>query len=178
MGVEVFGLVAGLGFVLSFGYWCTDFLVVQRAMAADSMAAARRTPIMAAFPKMIMPFIVILPGLAAVALAQAGSGYVLPVKGDGYDYDKVLTTLMAQFYPSGMLGVGLTALMASFMSGMAGNVTAFNTVWTYDIYQSYIRKGASDAHYLLVGRLTTIVGTALSIGTAYVAQRYNNIMDL
>src|SRR6202043_1494404 len=95
MGVEVFGLVAGLGFVLSFGYWCTDFLVVQRAMAADSMAAARRTPIMAAFPKMIMPFIVILPGLAAVALAQAGSGYVLPVKGNGYDYDKVLTTLMA-----------------------------------------------------------------------------------
>jgi SSS family solute:Na+ symporter len=178
MGVEVFGLVAGLGFVLSFGYWCTDFLVVQRAMAADSMADARRTPIMAAFPKMIMPFIVILPGLAAVALAQAGSGYVLPVKGNGYDYDKVLTTLMAQFYPSGMLGVGLTALMASFMSGMAGNVTAFNTVFTYDIYESYIRKGAADSHYLKVGRITTLVGTVLSILTAYLAQRYNNIMDL
>jgi solute:Na+ symporter, SSS family len=178
MGVEIFGLVAGLGFVLSFGYWCTDFLVVQRAMAADSMAAARRTPIMAAFPKMIMPFIVILPGLAAVALAQAGSGYVLPVKGNGYDYDKVLTTLMAQFYPSGMLGVGLTALMASFMSGMAGNVTAFNTVFTYDIYEGYIRKGMPDSHYLKVGRITTLVGTALSVLTAYLAQRYNNIMDL
>jgi SSS family solute:Na+ symporter len=178
LGVEVFGLVAGLGFVLSFGYWCTDFLVVQRAMAADSMADARRTPIMAAFPKMIMPFIVILPGLAAVALAQAGSGYVLPVKGNGYDYDKVLTTLMAQFYPSGMLGVGLTALMASFMSGMAGNVTAFNTVFTYDIYEGYIRKGAPDSHYLKVGRITTLVGTVLSVLTAYLAQRYNNIMDL
>jgi SSS family solute:Na+ symporter len=178
MGVEVFGLIAGLGFVLSFGYWCTDFLVVQRAMAADSMADARRTPIMAAFPKMIMPFIVILPGLAAVALAQAGSGYVLPVKGNGYDYDKVLTTLMAQFYPSGMLGVGLTALMASFMSGMAGNVTAFNTVFTYDIYEGYIRKGAPDSHYLKVGRITTLVGTVLSVLTAYLAQRYNNIMDL
>ncbi len=178
MGVEIFGLVAGLGFVLSFGYWCTDFLVVQRAMAADSMADARRTPIMAAFPKMIMPFIVILPGLAAVALAQAGSGYVLPVKGNGYDYDKVLTTLMAQFYPSGMLGLGLTALMASFMSGMAGNVTAFNTVFTYDIYEGYIHKGAPDSHYLKVGRITTLVGTVLSILTAYLAQRYNNIMDL
>jgi SSS family solute:Na+ symporter len=178
MGVEIFGLVAGLGFVLSFGYWCTDFLVVQRAMAADSMAAARRTPLMAAFPKMIMPFIVILPGLAAVALSQMGSGYTLPVKGDGYDYDKVLTTLMAQFYPSGMLGVGLTALMASFMSGMAGNVTAFNTVFTYDIYEGYIRKGAPDSHYLHVGRITTLVGTTLSVLTAYLAQRYNNIMDL
>jgi solute:Na+ symporter, SSS family len=178
MGVEVFGLVAGLGFVLSFGYWCTDFLVVQRAMAADSMAAARRTPLMAAFPKMVMPFIVIVPGLAAVALAHMGSGYVMPMKASGPDYDKVLTTLMAQFYPSGMLGIGLTALMASFMSGMAGNVTAFNTVFTYDIYQSYIRRGAPDRHYLTVGRVTTLVGTGLSILTAYLAQHYNNIMDL
>jgi len=105
-------------------------------------------------------------------------GYALPPKGDSYDYDQALTTLMAQFYPSGMLGVGLTALMASFMSGMAGNVTAFNTVWTYDIYQSYLRKGAPDAHYLMVGRITTIAGTALSVMTAYLAQHYNNIMDL
>ena len=139
MGVEVFGMVAGLGFVLSFGYWCTDFLVVQRAMAANSMSAARRTPVIAAFPKMIMPFIVIVPGIAALALTKMNVGYALPLKGGGYDYDQVLTTLMAQFYPAGMLGVGLTALMASFMSGMAGNVTAFNTVLTYDIYQSYIR---------------------------------------
>ncbi len=103
---------------------------------------------------------------------------MLPVKGDSYDYDQAFTTLMSQFYPSGILGVGLTALMASFMSGMAGNVTAFNTVFTYDIYQSYIRKGAPDAHYLTVGRVTTVVGTALSIATAYLAQHYNNIMDL
>lgn len=178
LGVEVFGLVAGLGFVLSFGYWCTDFLVVQRAMAANSMAGARRTPVLAAFPKMVMPFIVIVPGLAAVALANMSTGYSIPTKGDGLDYDKVLTSLMAQFYPSGMLGVGLTALMASFMSGMAGNVTAFNTVFTYDIYQSYIRKNAPDAHYLTVGRITTLVGTLLSVGAAYLAQRYNNIMDL
>lgn len=178
MGVEWFGMVAGLGFVLSFGYWCTDFLVVQRAMAADSMSAARRTPLIAAFPKMFMPFIVILPGIAALALTRMDVGYSLPPKGDGYDYDQALTTLMAQFYPSGLLGVGLTALMASFMSGMAGNVTAFNTVWTYDIYQSYIRRAAPDSHYLTVGRVTTVIGIALSIATAYLAQRYNNIMDL
>ena len=178
MGVEIFGMAMGLGFVLSFGYWCTDFLVVQRAMAAESMSAARRTPLLAALPKMIIPFIVIVPGIAAVALNNMGVGYVLPMKNGGPDYDQVLTTLMAQFYPAGMLGVGLTGLMASFMSGMAGNVTAFNTVWTYDIYQSYIKPNAPDRHYLTVGRVTTIVGVALSIGTAYLAQHYNNIMDL
>jgi SSS family solute:Na+ symporter len=180
MGVEVFGMVAGLGFVLSFGYWCTNFLVVQRAMAADSMSAARRTPLLGAIPKMFLPFVVILPGIAAVALAQMSAAggahlYDLPVKLSGgvwvKDYDQVLTT-------AGILGVGLTGLMASFMSGMAGNVTAFNTVFTYDIYQSYIRKGAPDRHYLTVGRMTTIVGVALSIGAAYLAQYYNNIMDL
>jgi len=178
MGVEVFGLVMGLGFVLSFGYWCTDFLVVQRAMAANSMTSARNTPLVAAVPKMLIPFIVILPGIAAMALMQMNVGYSLPPKGSGYDYDLTLTTLMASFYPSGLLGVGVTALMASFMSGMAGNVTALNTVWTYDIYQGHIRKGAPDRHYLMVGRLTTVVGTGLSIATAYLAQLYNNIMDL
>lgn len=178
MGVEAFGLVMGLGFVLSFGYWCTDFLVVQRALAARTMNAARNTPLVAAFPKMLIPFIVIVPGIAAMALMQMNVGYSLPPKGAGYNYDLTLTTLMASFYPSGLLGVGLTALMASFMSGMAGNVTALNTVWTYDIYQGHIRKGAPDRHYLLVGRLTTIVGTGLSIATAYLAQLYNNIMDL
>jgi SSS family solute:Na+ symporter len=187
MGVELFGMMAGLGFVLSFGYWCTNFLVVQRAMAADSMSAARRTPLIGAIPKMFLPFVVILPGIAAVALAQiTGPGgvhlYELPLKLSGgvwvKDYDQVLTTLMAKFYPAGILGVGLTGLMASFMSGMAGNVTAFNTVFTYDIYQAYIRKGAPDQHYLKVGRLTTIVGVALSIGAAYLAGYYNNIMDI
>jgi len=178
MGVEAFGLIAGLGFVLSFGYWCTDFLVVQRAMAADSMSAARRTPLIPAFPKMVMPFIVIVPGVAALALSHMALGYSIPAKaGGGLDYDQTLTTLMAQFYPSGMLGVGLTALMASFMSGMAGNVTAFNTVWTYDLYQGHINRHAPDAHYLWVGRVTTVVGVGLSIGTAFLASHFNNIMD-
>jgi len=178
MGVEVFGLVAGLGFVLSFGYWCTDFLVVQRAMAAESMSAARRTPLVGAFPKMFVPFFVIVPGIAAVALSNMGTGYALPVKGNSFDYDQVLTTLMAHFYPSGLLGLGITALMASFMSGMAGNVTAFNTVWTYDIYQGYIRRNAPDSHYLRVGRWATVFGIAASIAAAYLARSYNNLMDL
>ena len=179
MGVDVFSMIAGLGFVLSFGYWCTNYLVIQRAMAADSMSAARRTPVLAAVPKILMPFIVIVPGIAALALAKMGTGYVLPLKPSGvYDYDQVITTLMGKFYPAGMLGIGLTGLMASFMSGMAGNVTAFNTVWTYDIYQSYIRPGAPDRHYLTVGRVTTVVGVLLSIAAAYLATRYNNIMDL
>jgi SSS family solute:Na+ symporter len=126
-----------------------------------------------------MPFIVIVPGIAALALSKMAVGYAMPVKADGgLNYDRALTTLMAQFYPAGMLGFGITGLMASFMSGMAGNVTAFNTVWTYDIYQSHIRRGASDAHYLTVGRVTTVAGVALSIATAYLAQHYNNIMDL
>ncbi len=178
MGIEIFGLVAGLGFVMSFGYWCTDFLVIQRAMAANSMSASRRTPVIAALPKMMMPFIVIVPGIAALALSKMGVGYDLPMKGGGPDYDQVLTTLMGKFYPAGMLGVGLTGLMASFMSGMAGNVTAFNTVFTYDLYQTYIKPGAPDHHYLTVGRITTVVGVLLSIATAYLAQQYNSINDL
>ncbi len=179
MGVEIVGLVMGLGFVLSFGYWCTNYLVVQRALAAENMSSARRTPLVAAFPKLFIPFIVIAPGLAAAALASAGFAGVIPQKSTGGpDYDMVLTSLMTSFYPSGLLGVGVTALMASFMSGMAGNVTALNTVWTYDIYQAHIRKNAPDSHYLWVGRATTIIGTALSILCAYVATLYNNIMDL
>jgi solute:Na+ symporter, SSS family len=209
LGVDAFGLVMGLGFVLSFGYWCTDFLIVQRAMAAESMLAARRTPLIAASIKMFFPFLVILPGLIALALtsapakpapgvhsqispvATAGAG-VIPVKIDSntgkpmldahgqpvLDYDLATPNLLLRDFPTGLLGLGLTALLASFMSGMAGNVTAFNTVWTYDIYQAYIRRRASDAHYLHVGRLATAVGIALSIGAAYLAARFNNIMDL
>jgi SSS family solute:Na+ symporter len=180
MGVEWFGMAMGLGFVLSFGYWCTDFLVVQRAMAADSMSAARRTPLIAAVPKMLFPFLVILPGMIAIGLTYQtgdGSGFQLPRKGDSYDYDMAIPMMLAHYFPSGLLGLGLTALMASFMSGMAGNVTAFNTVFTYDIYQSYVRRDGSDAHYLWVGRVTTVVGIVLSVATAYLATRFNNIMD-
>jgi len=180
MGVEVIGLIMGLGFVLSFGYWCTNYLVVQRAMAARSMTDARNTPIVGSFPKMLIPFVVILPGIAAAALATMGPGtYSIPVKAatGGPDYDMVLFSLIQKFYSPGMLGVGLTALVASFMSGMAGNVSAFNTVWTYDIYQSYIRKDAPDSHYLWVGRMATIFGVVFSIGAAFLATKFNNMMD-
>jgi len=181
MGVEWFGLAMGLGFVLSFGYWCTDFLVVQRAMAAKSMSAARRTPLIAAVPKMLFPFLVILPGMIAIALTYktGGSGFALPKKADGtFEYNMAIPLMLGHYFPSGMLGVGLTALMASFMSGMAGNVTAFNTVWTYDIYQSYIRRGASDQHYLWMGRMATVFGIIISVAAAYVTTRFNNIMDM
>ncbi|HWR37372.1 MAG TPA: sodium:solute symporter family protein [Clostridia bacterium] len=208
LGVEVFGLMMGLGFVLSFGYWCTDFLVVQRAMAADSMSAARRTPLIAAIPKMVFPVLVILPGMIAIALpnpstqtvnASTGQVQVLNQEGKGLipakvdertgapmldaqgkpilDYDLAIPNMLLHYFPTGLLGLGLTALLASFMSGMAGNVTAFNTVWTYDIYQSYINKKATDEHYLWMGRMATIFGIALSIAAAYAATRFNNIMD-
>ena len=207
LGVEWFGMAMGLGFVLSFGYWCTDFLVVQRAMAADSMTSARRTPLIAAIPKMFFPFLVIMPGLIAIApnstrLMQPSAGTaqvsqqqnptLIPYKlmPDGQvkineqthqpelDYDLVIPTLLLHYFPPGMLGLGLTALLASFMSGMAGNVTAFNTVWTYDIYQAYINKKASDEHYLWMGRMATVFGIAFSMGAAYMATAFNNIMDL
>src|SRR5579885_662515 len=218
LGVDWFGLVFGLGFVLSFGYWCTDFLVVQRAMAADSMSSARRTPLIAAIPKMLFPALVILPGLIAMGLtAQAiaprhapgsapavtsvamhGGNAAAPspdalippkLNENGQpkidqsgrvvlDYDLAIPNMLLHYFPTGILGLGLTALLASFMSGMAGNVTAFNTVWTYDIYESYIRPGAGDAHYLKMGRIATIFGIALSLVAAYAATRFNNIMDL
>jgi SSS family solute:Na+ symporter len=208
LGVEWFGLAMGLGFVLSFGYWCTDFLVVQRAMAANSMSAARRTPLIAAFPKMFFPLLVILPGLIAIALPTQGSPTAAGVHGSAVagsqgqglippkidsdtggpkldkqgnvqlDYDLAIPNMLLHYFPTGLLGLGLTALLASFMSGMAGNVTAFNTVWTYDIYQSYINKKASDQHYLWMGRMATIFGIALSIAAAYMANSFNNIMDM
>jgi SSS family solute:Na+ symporter len=207
MGVDAMGLVMGLGFVLSFAYWCTNFLVIQRAMAANSMSAARRTPLIAALPKMVFPFLVILPGLIAIALPalpiagpsgangaviQQGAGRgLIPAKTDQatgavlldkngkpvLDYDLAIPNMLLHYFPTGLLGLGITALLASFMSGMAGNVTAFNTVWTYDIYQSYIRKKARDEHYLWMGRMATIFGILLSIVVAYTATRFNNIMD-
>jgi len=247
MGIDLFAMVFGLGFVLSFGYWCTNFLVVQRAMAARNMGAARRTPLIAAVPKMLFPILVILPGMIAVGLASKNQdGYRLPPRAvsvsaydkalplvkdatakeispaaatkaiseaiglrlneekiaallkdnaakplaDGAikagiqgavmenDYDNVILSLVKKYCPPGLLGLALTALLASFMSGMAGNVTAFNTVWTYDLYQAYIAPNKSDAHYMTMGRIITVVGILLSIACAYVASNYNNAMDI
>ncbi len=179
MGVDGFGLIFGLGFVLAFGYWCTDFLVVQRAMISRNLNEARRTPIIAAVPKILMPIIVIVPGVIILALQKQFTGFDLPLNDDGQpNYNMVLPTLLKELYPSGILGVGITALIASFMSGMAGNVTAFNTVWTFDIYQSHIKRNASDKHYLNVGKATTVVGILISVATAYVAKQFGNIMDL
>jgi len=248
MGVDVFAMVFGLGFVLSFGYWCTNFLVVQRAMAARNMTAARRTPLIAAVPKMILPILVILPGMLAAALAtmppsatMSDKKYELPHKqvevtgkvlaaiGDAgkletkagvelvskavgakldeakavaliadapalektgklkeqlqgavieNDYNNVILSLVTRYCPPGLLGLALTALLASFMSGMAGNVTAFNTVWTYDLYQAYIAPNRSDAHYMWMGRVVTVVGILLSIACAYFAKNYDNAMDV
>ena len=187
IGIEWFGMVMGLGFVLSFGYWCTDFLVVQRAMAADSMTAARRTPLIAAVPKMFFPFLVIVPGMIALAMGDniipakltAAGTPLLDTNGNVVlDYDLATPMMLVKLFPTGMLGLGLTALIASFMSGMAGNVTAFNTVWTYDIYQAHIRKQGTDAHYLWMGRAATVGGIALSVAAAYVAGAFNNIMEL
>jgi solute:Na+ symporter, SSS family len=181
MGVEWFGMSMGLGFVLSFGYWCTDFLTIQRAMSSESMSAARRAPLIAAFPKMLFPFLVILPGMLAIVLHQrgAGGGFTLPAKADGtLNYDLTVPLMLSHYFPQGMLGVGITALIASFMAGMAGNVTAFNTVFTCDIYQAYLRRNAPDAHYLWVGRVATIAGIAAAVAAAYLATRFNNIMDM
>ncbi|MFI5337254.1 MAG: sodium:solute symporter family protein [Opitutales bacterium] len=245
MGVDWFSMVFGLGFVLSFGYWCTNFLVVQRAMAARNMTAARNTPLVAAVPKMLFPALVIIPGMIAVALMSVPSkGYRIPapilnesayaraekiiassaalpadhvlmqvsaatgrkmdadkvaalVKEEAaaplapavfrdrlwnavaeYDYDGVILSLVKRYCPPGLLGLALTALLASFMSGMAGNVTAFNTVWTYDLYQAYLAPNRSDEHYMWMGRVVTVVGIVLSICCAYFAAMYNNAMDI
>src|SRR5690348_1471569 len=243
MGVDLFAMVFGLGFVLSFGYWCTNFLVVQRAMAAKNMGAARRTPLIAAVPKMLFPLLVIVPGMIAVALtSMPGKSYRIPppivsaeayAKGVGavkasaagdpsaavkavtetlgkkmnaekvaalvqqapqlsdvqikqglynsiaeYDYDGVILSLVKKYCPTGLLGLALTALLASFMSGMAGNVTAFNTVWTYDLYQAYMAPNKSDQHYFWMGQAITVVGILLSILCAYFSRMYNNAMDI
>ena len=244
MGIDLFAMVFGLGFVLSFGYWCTNFLVVQRAMAAKDMKAARNTPLIAAVPKMLFPLLVILPGMIALALtATPGKEYHLPqavitqakmpaaiaslrqsamsgadlasaskalssAAGTSFnsakveellksatgtpdaqlairvqdavvnDYDGVILSLVKRYCPTGLLGLALTALLASFMSGMAGNVTAFNTVWTYDLYQAYIAPDKSDEHYSWMGRVITVVGILLSIGAAYFASMWTNAMDI
>ena len=244
MGVDWFAMIFGLGFVLSFGYWCTNFLVVQRAMAAKNMTAARNTPLVAAVPKMFFPFLVIIPGMIAVALtSMPDKNYRIPppsVSQANYDnaiatvrkadaandeavkavvialgqkvdsekilslvaankasqltdaqiqqglynsiaenyYSGVIFSLVKKYCPPGLLGLALTALLASFMSGMAGNVTAFNTVFTYDLYQAYFVKGKSDHHYFITGKVITVVGILLSMGAAYFAKQYDNAMDI
>lgn len=245
MGVDLFAMVFGLGFVLSFGYWCTNFLVVQRAMAAKNMTAARNTPLVASIPKMLFPALVIVPGMIAIALtATPDKGYRIPppilpnsvyshaveivksansadpaatvksvtdtigkkmdtekltelVKNAGtekltdaqietgiynsiaeYDYDGVILSLVKKYCPTGLLGLALTALLASFMSGMAGNVTAFNTVWTYNLYQAFFVPNKPDSHYFWMAKFITIVGILFSIACAYFASMYNNAMDV
>ncbi|MGC4016824.1 MAG: sodium:solute symporter family protein [Luteolibacter sp.] len=186
LGVPWYGILFGLGFVLSFGYWCTNFAEVQRALAANSMGAARRTPIIGAIPKMLFPAIVILPGMIAYGLTSdhVAGGYSIPLKLNETtqlmetNYNQVLPSMIFHYFPNGLLGLALTALMASFMSGMAANVTAFNTVWTYDIYQHNFGKGKTDADLLRMGKLATVVGIVLAIGCAFVAAKYNNIMSI
>jgi SSS family solute:Na+ symporter len=179
MGIHWTGIVLGLGFVISFGYWTTDFLVVQRILSAKDLRSAKMAPIIGAGFKMLVPFIVIVPGLLALA--------VLPIKLVGADeaaanpalhsYNEVLPLMLARYCGPGLLGLGITALVAGFMSGMAGNVTAFSTVWTYDIYRALIKKDASDQHYVSMGRWSTILGVLVSIGTAYFVMNAKGIMD-
>jgi SSS family solute:Na+ symporter len=168
LGVDWWVVVIGLGLTAGPSYWCTDFLLVQRALAAKDLESARKTPLVAAVPKMFFPAIVTLLGMVALAVGPQ------IVKGD---YNLALPMLLGRYYTSGMLGLGLTALLASFMSGMAGNITAFNTVFTYDIYQTYLVKNRPDSHYLKVGKGATVWGTLLSCLSAYIALNFDNLMD-
>jgi solute:Na+ symporter, SSS family len=178
MGIHWTGIVLGLGWVISFGYWTTDFLVVQRVLAAKDLRSAKMAPIIGAGFKMMVPFIVILPGLLGLALLPiklVGEGEAIAT--GGHSYNEVLPLMLARYLGPGLLGLGITALIAGFMSGMAGNVSAFATVWTYDIYRALIKKEAADSHYLKMGRWCTIVGVLVSIGTAYLVMEFKSIMD-
>ncbi|SIR68598.1 sodium:solute symporter family protein [Williamsia sterculiae] len=173
---SVVGIVFGLGFVLSFGYWTTNFVEVQRAMASDSMSSARRAPIIGAFPKMLIPFVVVVPGMIAAAcigdminLKQSGSGDIT--------YNDAMLLMVRDILPNGLLGVAIAGLIASFMAGMAANISAFNTVFSYDIWQQYIVKNRSDNYYIQVGRVATVGATVLAIFTALIASGYSNLMD-
>ncbi len=177
MGVHWTGMVFGLGGVIAFGYWTTDFLVVQRAMAAKDLRSAQLAPIIASYFKMLVPLIVILPGLLALGVLPFKLVPESAVAPGLHSYNEVLPIMLARYCGPGLLGLGVTALIAGFMSGMAGNVSAFATVWTYDIYRPYIRKQESDQHYLMVGRWSTILGVIVSIGTAYLVTHFKSIMD-
>jgi SSS family solute:Na+ symporter len=178
MGVNWFGIVFGLGFVISFGYWTTDFLVVQRVLAADNIRSARMAPIIGAAFKMMTPFIVILPGLLALSVLPFHLvGESVAVATHQHSYNEVLPLMLVRYCGPGLLGMGVTALIAGFMSGMAGNVSAFSTVWTYDIYGAFINKRATDRHYVAMGRWCTLIGVFISILTAYLVQHAASIMD-
>lgn len=178
MGIHWTGIVLGLGWVISFGYWTTDFLVVQRVMTAKDLRSARMAPIIGAAFKMLVPFIVIVPGLLALAvLPFTLTGEAEALATGGHSYNEVLPLMLARYLGPGLLGLGVTALIAGFMSGMAGNVSAFATVWTYDIYRALWRKDATDAHYVSMGRWCTILGVLVSIGTAYLVMQFLSIMD-
>jgi solute:Na+ symporter, SSS family len=183
MGIHWTGIVFGLGFVISFGYWTTDFLVVQRVLTAKDLRSAKMAPIIGAAFKMCVPFIVILPGLLGLAVLKDPQGNLIRLMGEGqavatggHSYNEVLPLMLARYCGPGLLGLGITALIAGFMSGMAGNVSAFATVWTYDIYRP-LAKNKSDAHYVKVGRWCTILGVLVSIGTAYLVMQFLSIMD-
>jgi SSS family solute:Na+ symporter len=174
--LSVIGLVFGLGFVLSFGYWTTNFVEVQRAMASSSISAAQRSPIIGAFPKMFVPFIVIFPGMIAAVVASE----VADAKSSGdksFDYNNSLLYLIRDLLPNGMLGIAIAGLLASFMAGMAANISAFNTVFSYDLWETYVVKDRDDDYYLRIGRVATVAATVIAIGTALIARNYQNIMD-
>lgn len=183
MGINWVGIVFGLGAIISFGYWTTDFLVVQRVLSANNLRAAKMAPVIGAAFKMAVPLIVILPGLLALGLMSHGlpAYHLVPAdvaaKTGQSSYDQVLPLMLIRYCGPGLLGLGITALVAGFMSGMAGNVSAFSTVWTYDIYGAYLNKRASDQHYVFMGRMSTVVGMLISIGTAYLVMRAASIMD-
>ena len=184
MGVHWTGIVFGLGFVISFGYWTTDFLVVQRVLSANNLRAAKMAPVIGSAFKMAVPFIVILPGLLALAVLKNPDGSLMHLVPESiaastgqHSYNEVLPLMLIRYCGPGLLGLGITALVAGFMSGMAGNVSAFSTVWTYDIYGAFINKKASDKHYVAMGRWSTVVGMLVSIGTAYLVMNAAGIMD-
>jgi SSS family solute:Na+ symporter len=184
MGVHWTGIVFGLGFVISFGYWTTDFLVVQRVLSAHNLRAAKMAPVIGAAFKMAVPFIVILPGLLALAVLKNPDGSMMHLVPESvaastgqHSYNEVLPLMLIRYCGPGLLGLGITALVAGFMSGMAGNVSAFSTVWTYDIYGAFINKKASDKHYVAMGRWSTVIGMLVSIGTAYLVMNAASIMD-
>jgi SSS family solute:Na+ symporter len=178
MGVNWFGITFGLGFVVSFGYWTTDFLVVQRVLSADNLRSARMAPIIGAIFKMAVPFIVILPGLLALSVLPFHLvGQNIAVATGQHSYNEVLPLMLVRYCGPGLLGLGVTALIAGFMSGMAGNVSAFSTVWTYDLYGAFLNKDASDEHYVKMGRWSTLLGVLVSVGTAYLVQHAASIMD-